>query len=213
LRGARIGADSRLVANVTVCSEVQIGERCLLHPGAVIGADGFGQAPDRGQYVKVPQIGRVRIGNDVEIGANTAVDRGAIDDTVLEDGVKVDNLVQIAHNVRIGAHTVIAGCTGIAGSTIIGKRCLIAGGVGIVGHLTICDDVMVSGNSMVATHIRKPGVYSSGVPVDVARRFNKNLARFNRLDEFVREAQRRWAPAAVPPAADTDNNTGEYERE
>jgi UDP-3-O-[3-hydroxymyristoyl] glucosamine N-acyltransferase len=192
MRGAQIGADSRLVANVTVYHEVRIGERCLLHGGVVIGADGFGQAPDAGRFVKVPQIGSVSIGNDVEIGANTAVDRGAINDTVIEDGVKLDNLVQVGHNCRIGENTVMAGCSGVAGSTTIGKRCFIGGKVGIVGHLTICDDVMVAGFSMVASNIRKPGVYASGVPADTIQRFNKNVARFHQLDEFVREVRRRW---------------------
>jgi UDP-3-O-[3-hydroxymyristoyl] glucosamine N-acyltransferase len=132
--GARVGAGSRLVANVTVCHGVRLGARVLLHPGAVIGADGFGLAREPEGWIKVPQLGSVTIGDDVEIGANTTVDRGAIDDTVIEDGVKLDNQIQVAHNVRIGAHTVIAGCTGISGSTTIGRNCMIAGAVGIGGH-------------------------------------------------------------------------------
>lgn len=185
-----IGADTHLVANVTVCRAVVIGKRCLLHPGAVIGADGFGLAPDRGEWLKVPQVGSVRIGDDVEVGANTTIDRGAIEDTVVEDGVKLDNQIQIAHNVRIGAHTAIAGCTGVSGSTTIGKRCMIGGQVGIAGHLTICDDVVLTGRAFVTSSIGKPGTYSSGLPVEEASRFRKNAARFYQLDEFVREVRR-----------------------
>jgi UDP-3-O-[3-hydroxymyristoyl] glucosamine N-acyltransferase len=190
MRGAKVGADSRLVANVTLCHGVVIGERCLLHPGAVIGADGFGLAPERGAWLKVPQIGGVLIGNDVEIGAGTAVDRGAIDDTVIGDGVKLDNQIQIAHNVRIGAHTAMAACSGISGSTVVGARCMIGGMVGIAGHLTICDDVVVTGDSFVSGSIRKPGYYSGGLPIDETTRFRKNAARFTRLDELAREVKR-----------------------
>jgi UDP-3-O-[3-hydroxymyristoyl] glucosamine N-acyltransferase len=138
----------------------------------------------------VPQVGSVRIGNDVEIGANTTVDRGAIGDTVLEDGVKLDNLIQVAHNVRIGAHTAMAGASGVAGSTTIGKRCMIGGQVGISGHLTICDDVVVTGRSFVSGSIRKPGYYSGGLPIDETARFRKNAARFHQLDELAREVRR-----------------------
>jgi UDP-3-O-[3-hydroxymyristoyl] glucosamine N-acyltransferase len=190
LEDVEIGADTRLVANVTVCSGVVIGERCLIHPGVVIGADGFGLAPDRGEWIKVPQVGGVRIGNDVEVGANTTIDRGAIEDTVVEDGVKLDNQIQIAHNVRVGAHTVIAGCTGVSGSTTIGKRCMIGGQVGIAGHLSICDDVVLTGRSFVSSSIHKPGTYSSGLPVEEASSFRKNAARFYQLDAFVREMRR-----------------------
>lgn len=190
MQGARIGADTRLIANVTLCHGVVIGERCILHPGAVIGADGFGLAPDRGEWLKVPQVGSVTIGNDVEIGASTTVDRGAIDDTVIADGVKLDNQIQVAHNVRIGAHTAIAACSGISGSAVIGQRCMIGGMVGIAGHLTICDDVVVTGESFVSGSIRKPGYYSSGLPIDETTRFRKNAARFTRLDELAREVKR-----------------------
>lgn len=185
-----IGADTRLVANVTLCRSVVIGERCLLHPGAVIGADGFGLAPDAGEWIKVPQLGSVRIGNDVEIGANTTVDRGAIEDTIVGDGVKLDNQIQIAHNVQVGAHTVIAGCTGVSGSTTIGRRCMIGGQVGIAGHLTICDDVVLTGRAFVTSSIHKPGTYSSGLPVEEASRFRKNAARFYQLDDFMRETRK-----------------------
>jgi UDP-3-O-[3-hydroxymyristoyl] glucosamine N-acyltransferase len=204
MRDARIGADTRLVANVTVCQEVDIAERCLLHPGAVIGADGFGLAPDHGQWIKVPQVGSVKIGNDVEIGANTTVDRGAIEDTVIGEGVKLDNQIQIAHNVRIGAHTVIAGCTGISGSTTIGQRCMIGGMVGIAGHLTICDDVVLTGKAFVSGNIRQPGYYSSDLTIDETARFRKNAARFNQLDELAREVRR------LRRLAGPDDGAGEH---
>jgi UDP-3-O-[3-hydroxymyristoyl] glucosamine N-acyltransferase len=156
----------------------------------VLGADGFGHAPDKNGYVKVPQLGSVLIGNDVEIGANSTIDRGAIGDTVIEDGVKIDNQVQIGHNCRIGAHTVIAGCVGIAGSVIVGKRCMLGGMSGVVGHLEICDDVYLSGKTMVTTSITKPGLYSGQVPFDEAHRFRRNSARFRHLDELAKRVQR-----------------------
>jgi UDP-3-O-[3-hydroxymyristoyl] glucosamine N-acyltransferase len=167
----------------------------------VIGADGFGFAQDQGQWVKIPQVGAVRIGNDVEVGANTTIDRGAIEDTVIGDDVKLDNLIQIGHNVVIGAHTAIAGCTGISGSTRIGQRCMIGGQVGIAGQLTICDDVVLTGTSFASSSIRKPGVYSSGLPVDEAARFRKNAARFYQLDELARTV-RQLRRQGVAPQAD-----------
>jgi UDP-3-O-[3-hydroxymyristoyl] glucosamine N-acyltransferase len=186
--GVLVGADTRLMANVTLCDGSVVGERCLLNPGAVIGSEGFGFAPDPASgWVKVPQVGAVHIGNDVEIGACTTIDRGAIGDTVIEDGVKLDNQIQIAHNVRIGAHTAMAAFVGVSGSTTIGSRCLIAGQVGIGGHLTICDNVMITGKSMVSSSIRKPGVYSSSLPLDDARKFRRNAARFGQLDELAKE--------------------------
>jgi UDP-3-O-[3-hydroxymyristoyl] glucosamine N-acyltransferase len=190
MQDAQIGADSQLVANVTLCRGVTVGARALLHPGVVIGADGFGLAPDRNGWVKVPQLGSVRVGDDVEIGASTTIDRGAIEDTVIEDGVKLDNQIQIGHNVRIGAHTAIAGCTGVSGSTTIGKRCLIAGMVGIAGHIEICDDVIVTGRSFVHNSIRKPGTYSGGLPLDEAARWRRNSARFRKLDELAKRVRR-----------------------
>ncbi len=177
-----IGEDSRLLAHVTVCHGSIIGRRALIHPGAVIGSDGFGLASNHGVWVKIPQLGRACIGDDVEIGANTTIDRGALDDTVIEDGVKLDNQVQVAHNVHIGAHTAIAGCVGIAGSARIGKRCRIGGGVGIAGHLEITDDVTVTGMSLVSKSIRTPGVYSSSVPAEPVAVWNKQLARLRRLE-------------------------------
>ncbi len=160
--GVQVGADTRLVARVTLLPGVRLGERVLIHPGAVIGADGFGFAREGGgEWVKVPQIGGVRIGDDVEIGANSTVDRGAIEDTVIESGVKLDNLVQIGHNVHLGAHTAIAGCTGISGSTRIGARCMVGGGVGVAGHIQICDGVVIAGRTTVSGSIREPGTYAS----------------------------------------------------
>jgi UDP-3-O-[3-hydroxymyristoyl] glucosamine N-acyltransferase len=203
-----IGEDTRLTANVTLCRGVIVGDRCLFHPSVVIGADGFGLAPDQGEWLKVPQVGTVRIGSDVEIGASTTIDRGAIDDTVIGDGVKMDNQIQIGHNVRIGDHTAIAGCAGISGSATIGKRCMIGGMVGVAGHLSICDDVVITGKSFVSGSIRKPGYYSSGIPVDETARFRKNAARFQHLDEFVREVRRERGGAADEAAApdETDDS-------
>ncbi len=186
---AVVGADTRLVAHVTLCAGVRLGERCLLHPGVVIGADGFGHAPDQGGYVKIPQVGSVLIGDDVEIGANSTIDRGAIGDTVIERGVKIDNQVQVGHNCRIGEHTVISGCVGISGSVTIGRRCMIGGMVGIVGHLQITDDVYLTGKTMVTHSITKPGLYSGQLPFDEARRFRRNSARFQQLDELARRVR------------------------
>lgn len=184
--GTRIGANGRLVANVTVLHDCVIGQRALFHPGVVIGADGFGIANDRGTWIKVPQVGRVVIGDDVELGANTTVDRGAIEDTVIHDGVKIDNQVQIAHNVQIGAHTAIAGCAGVAGSAKIGSHCAIAGGVGIAGHLEIVDGVQVTAMALVTKSITEPGVYSSGTPLQPNNEWHRNFVRFRKLDEMAR---------------------------
>ena len=181
-RGAVIGADSWLVSRVSLYPGVRIGRRCLLHAGAVLGADGFGFASDAGSWVKVPQLGGVQIGDDVEIGANTTIDRGAIEDTVVEHGVKLDNQIQVGHNVSIGAHTAVAGCVGISGSTTIGRRCMIGGGVGIAGHLTIADDVVVTGCSLVSASIRQAGSYSSGMPTVETRLWRRMVAHLRRLD-------------------------------
>ena len=190
LDGVSIGEDSRLVARVTVCERARIGARCIVHPGAVIGSDGFGLAPDAGAWVKVPQVGSVFIGDDVEIGSNTTIDRGAIGDTVVETGVKLDNLIQIGHNVRIGAHTAIAAQTGIAGSTTIGNHCIIAGKVGITGHIDICDGVIITGKSTVTGSINQPGTYSSSIDVDVVAKFRRNVARFRHLDDMAKQLRR-----------------------
>jgi UDP-3-O-[3-hydroxymyristoyl] glucosamine N-acyltransferase len=186
LAGARVGAGTRFRPRVTVYERVQIGERCLLHSGAVIGADGFGFAPDAGSWVKVPQVGSVRIGNDVEIGANTTIDRGAIDDTIVHDGAKLDNQIQVGHNVVIGPHTAIAACTGISGSTSIGARCMIGGMVGFAGHLTIADDVSITGCSLVSASIRQPGSYSSGMPTVETRAWRRMVAHLRRFGEKER---------------------------
>ena len=182
----KIAANTVLTANVTVAHDCKIGERGLIHPGVVIGSDGFGQAMDNGNWIKVPQLGAVVIGDDVEIGANTTIDRGAIEDTVIENNVKLDNQIQIAHNVVIGAHTAIAGCTAIAGSTTIGKHCRIAGMVGIVGHLHIADNVTITAKSLVSGSIRKAGVYSAGTPLELNQQWRKNTIRFKHLDEMAK---------------------------
>jgi UDP-3-O-[3-hydroxymyristoyl] glucosamine N-acyltransferase len=191
--GASVGDDTLLHARVTVYPGCVVGARCILHSGAVIGADGFGMAPDAGRWVKIPQVGRAVLGDDVEVGANTCIDRGALGDTVVEDGVKIDNLVQVAHNCRIGAHTVIAGCAGIAGSTVIGRHCLIGGAAGIIGHLTICDGVTVSGMTFVTKSITKPGVYSSGLPMMPHADWLRNASKLRRLDEIARHARGKGA--------------------
>jgi len=178
---AVIGEFTRLHAGVTVCHGVRIGRRCIVFEGAVIGADGFGLARDGERWMRIPQIGSVQIGDDVEIGANTTVDRGTLRDTVIEHGVKIDNLVQIGHNCRIGAHTAIAGCAGISGSVTVGRRCLIGGGVGLAGHLEVADDVVLTGFTMVTKSIRRPGTYSSGWPSRDARQWRREVAALRRL--------------------------------
>lgn len=188
-RGAQIGAGSRLVAHVTVCRGCVVGRRCIIHPGAVIGSDGFGYARDGVSWVKVPQLGRVVLGDDVDVGANTTIDRGALGDTVVADGVKLDNLIQIAHNVQIGEHTAMAAFVGIAGSVVIGKRCTFGGRAGIAGHLEIADDVHVTGTSLVSGSITKPGVYSSAISCEEAGAWRKNAARIRQLDALVRRVK------------------------
>lgn len=177
-----IGEDCRFIANVTLPRAVVTGKRCIFHPGVVIGADGFGNAMTPEGWVKVPQLGGVRIGDDVEIGTNTTIDCGALDDTVIENGVRIDNLCMIAHNVRVGAHTAMAAMTGIAGSTTIGKRCMFAGKSGAVGHVTICDDVVISGQGMVSKDVTEPGVYASSFPIENVRDWNRRVARFRRIE-------------------------------
>ena len=180
-RGARIGAGTVLKARVHVAEDCVIGARCVLHPGVVIGADGFGFAPSPEGFVKIEQLGAVRIADDVEIGANTCIDRGALADTVVEEGVKIDNLVQIGHNCRIGRHTVISGCTGIAGSATIGAHCMIGGAAMILGHLTIADKVHISAGSFVARSISKPGLYTGIFPIDDNASWEKNAATLKQL--------------------------------
>ena len=181
-----VGDNTTLTANVTLCQDVKLGRRVLLHPGAVIGSDGFGIARDKDAWLKVPQLGSVAIFDDVEIGANATVDRGAIEDTVIEAGVKIDNQVQIGHNVRIGEHTAIAGCAAIAGSVTIGKRCAIGGLAALSGHIDIVDDVTVTGMSGVSNSIKNAGVYSSAPSITDNKTWRKNVARFRKLDHFVR---------------------------
>jgi len=180
-----VGKGTRIGARVALLDGVRIGERCIVHPGAVIGADGFGFAPDRGAWQKIPQVGSVVIGNDVEIGANTTIDRGTIDDTVIEDGVKLDNLVQIAHNVRLGEHTIMAAMSGVAGSTKVGKRCMIGGGAVMINGLTICDDVLFTFRSIVTRSVDEPGTYSGHLPAEEAGLWRKNAARFRKLDALA----------------------------
>ena len=193
-RGARIGARTWLKSRVTVSEGCQIGERCILHSGVVIGADGFGFAPDNGAWVKIEQLGAVRIGNDVEIGANSCIDRGALEDTVLEDGVKLDNLVQIGHNVHVGAHTAMAGCAGVAGSARIGKGCTIGGGAVVLGHLQLADGVHISASSVVMRSIHQPGQYSGVFPIDDNAAWEKNAAtlrQLHRLRERIKSLESR----------------------
>lgn len=185
-RGVEINDYCQIMANVTLCPGTRLGKRVIIHPGAVIGADGFGNANDAGKWVKVPQMGGVIIGDDVEIGANTTIDKGALEDTVIGNGVKLDNQIQIGHNVQIGDHTAMAGCVGVAGSARIGRYCMIGGGVGIAGHIEIVDHVQVTGGSMVFQSIHEPGVYSSGMPLDTNQRWHRNYNRLKQLDELAR---------------------------
>jgi UDP-3-O-[3-hydroxymyristoyl] glucosamine N-acyltransferase len=187
--GVDIGAGSRLHARVTIYPGCSLGQRALIHSGAVIGADGFGIALDGDAWLKIPQIGRVVIGNDVEIGANTCIDRGALDDTVIADGVKLDNLIQVGHNVHIGAHTAIAGCTGIAGSTRIGRHCMIGGAASIVGHLDIADRVVILAGAVVTRSIMQAGTYG-GHPAQDNRSWTHSMARLRQL-EALRERVRK----------------------
>lgn len=181
----RIGADCLLHANVTLYDACEVGERCILHSGCVIGADGFGFAPNEGSWEKIPQIGRVLIGDDVEVGACTTIDRGALEDTVIEEGVKLDNLIQVAHNVRIGAHTVIAGCTGIAGSAKIGRHCMIGGAAMIIGHIEIADGTRISTNTLITKSLPKAGTYTSALPFSAHDVWQKNAAHMRNLDKLA----------------------------
>jgi UDP-3-O-[3-hydroxymyristoyl] glucosamine N-acyltransferase len=184
--GVRIGEGSRLHPNVTVYHGCVIGRNANIHSGAVIGSDGFGFANEGGRWIKIHQLGRVVIGDDVEIGANSSIDRGAIEDTVIGNNVIIDNQVQIAHNVRIGDHTAIAGCVGIAGSAVIGSHCALGGGAGILGHLEIADGVTVTAMSLVTNSIKEPGVYSAGTPLEPKAQWQKNYVRFKQLDDMSR---------------------------
>lgn len=185
-----VGAGSELIARVTLVTRVRLGQRVRIHPGAVLGADGFGLAMQDGHWIKVPQLGGVVVGDDSEIGANSCIDRGALDDTVLEEDVRIDNLVQIGHNVRIGAHTAMAGCSAAAGSAKIGRYCLIGGAAGVLGHLEVCDQTVITAMSLVTHSIREPGEYSSGTPLMDNRSWRKSAARFKQLDSLFRGLRR-----------------------
>jgi UDP-3-O-[3-hydroxymyristoyl] glucosamine N-acyltransferase len=192
--GARLGEDVQLYPRVVVRDGVQIGNRVIVHSGAVLGADGFGYAFDGHAHRKIPQVGGVRIEDDVEIGANTTVDRGALDDTVIGEGVKLDNQIQVAHNVRIGAHTAIAACTGIAGSARIGKHCRIGGASGIAGHITIADGVEISTYTLITKSIDRPGTYTGAYAFEPHRDWLRNAAQLRHLAELaqrVRELEKR----------------------
>lgn len=180
-RGARIGAGTVLKSRITLGEDCRIGARCIVHPGVVIGADGFGFAPHGGQWEKIEQLGAVRIGDDVEIGANTCIDRGALQDTVIEDGVKLDNLIQIGHNVRIGRNTAMAGCVGVAGSATIGPNCTIGGGAVVLGHLAIAAGVNISAATVVTKSITKPGHYTGVFPLDDNASWERNAATLKQL--------------------------------
>jgi len=203
-REAFVGGASRLAARVTLGDRCRIGERCILHSGVVIGADGFGFAPHAGGWEKIEQLGSVRIGSDVEIGANTCIDRGALGDTVIEDGVKLDNLIQIGHNVHIGAHTAMAGCVGVAGSARIGAHCTIGGAAMILGHLTLADRVNISVATVVTRSILQPGHYSGFFPVDDNAAWEKNAATLKHLHSLrdrlkqVEKHIAQHAQAALP---------------
>ena len=184
--GAQIGADTVIKPGAVICHAVQIGERCTIHPNSTIGADGFGFAPTPDGWVKIEQLATVIIGNDVEIGANSTIDRGALEDTVVEDGAIIDNLVQIGHGARVGRQTAIASQAGISGSTKIGARCVIAGQAGMAGHLTIADDVHIGGQGRVASSVTEPGHYSSGTPIQPLRSWLRSASRFTQLDQMAR---------------------------
>lgn len=199
-KDARVGAGSRLAERVTLAEGCSLGQRCLIHPGAVIGADGFGFAPNAGRWEKIEQLGAVRIGNDVEIGANTCIDRGALEDTVIEDGVKLDNLVQIGHNVHIGAHTALAGCAGVAGSARIGAHCTVGGGAVVLGHLTLADHVHISAASVVTRSLLKAGHYSGIFPIDDNTAWEKNAASLKQLHTLrdrLRQLEKRLPSQAA----------------
>jgi UDP-3-O-[3-hydroxymyristoyl] glucosamine N-acyltransferase len=183
-RGAKVGSGSVLKSHVTLSEGCSVGERCILHSGVVVGADGFGFALHQNQWEKIEQLGAVRIGDDVEIGANTCIDRGALDDTVIENGVKLDNLIQIGHNVHIGAHTAMAGCVGVAGSARIGAHCTVGGGAVVLGHLTLADQVHISAASVVTRSVLQPGQYTGMFPLDSNANWEKNAASLKQLSRL-----------------------------
>lgn len=204
--GAVLGADTRLLERASVLAGCQIGARCIVHPGAVIGADGFGNAREGQAWVKVPQLGRVLVGDDVEIGANTTIDRGALGDTVIGEGVRLDNQIQVGHNVTIGAHTAIAACTGVAGSTSIGRRCMIGGGTGIGGQLSIGDDIVIAGFGMVARSLHEPGMYSNVLPAEEVRQWRRIVGRIRRLDALAARVKRLEASGGTEQDEDNEQH-------
>jgi UDP-3-O-[3-hydroxymyristoyl] glucosamine N-acyltransferase len=208
-RGSQVGPGSRLGGNSVLRHACVIGGDCRVQPGAVIGADGFGFARDGDEWIPIPQLGRVVVGDGVHVGANTTIDRGALEDTVIGDGVILDNQIQIGHNVRVGAGTAMAGCVGVAGSAVIGRRCAIGGGAGILGHLAIADDVQVTAMSLVHKSITLPGTYSSGVPLESNAEWRRNAARFRQLDRIARRVSRLEAftsGAAAAPRREDDES-------
>ena len=205
--GAVIGEGCKLWANVTVYHRVRIGKRAVIHSGVVIGSDGFGFANERGNWIKIPQTGSVTIGDDCEIGANTTIDRGAIDDTELGNNVIIDNLCQIAHNVKIGDHTAMAGASIIAGSTKVGRYCIIGGGVCINGHIDICDGANITGMSMVMKPITEKGVYSSGIPATSNLEWRKNTAKLRQIEQLFQRVKQLETQLSAELSADAEHNT------
>jgi UDP-3-O-[3-hydroxymyristoyl] glucosamine N-acyltransferase len=204
---SRIGEGGRLAPRVTLYHDVVIGKRVVIQSGAVIGGEGFGFANEKGSWQKIAQIGGVLIGDDVEIGSNTTIDRGALADTLIGNGVKLDNQIMIAHNVQIGDNTAMAGCVGISGSTKIGRNCMIAGGVGMVGHIEVCDNVFVTGMTMVTRSISEPGSYSSGTAMQPAAEWRKSAARIRQLDDMARRLQQLEKQlAAVTSGGDSSSD-------
>jgi len=198
---AEVGNKGRLYANVTVYHHCIVGNDVIIHSGAVVGADGFGMAPKDGKWLKIPQIGRVIIGDDVEVGANTTIDRGALDDTIIEDGVKLDNQIQIGHNVRIGAYSALAGCVGVAGSARIGRHCTVGGGAVILGHLEIVDHVHVSAATLITKSISKPGTYTGAYPFSEHKQWSRSASMLRHLDELARQIKDLATPSNAPMIA------------
>ena len=206
--GARsiVADDGWLAPRVTLYHDVRIGKRVVIHSGTVIGADGFGFAKEAGTWQKIAQIGGVLIGDDVDIGANTTIDRGALADTIIGDGVKLDNLIMIAHNAQVGDHTAMAGGAGISGSSKVGKHCMLAGRAGLVGHIELCDNVFITGMTMVTRSITEPGSYSSGTAMQPSAEWRKSATRFRQLDDMARRLQQLEKRLAAVTANDQDSS-------
>lgn len=204
-QGVTIGENTTLWANVTLYHGVKLGNEIIIHSGAVIGSDGFGMANQQGEWLKIPQLGTVIIHDKVEIGANTTIDRGALGDTIIGKGVKLDNQIQIGHNVEIGEHTAIAACSGVSGSTKIGKHCMISGMVGFTGHFEVTDNVVITGMTMVSKAINKPGIYSSGTAMEPHKKWLKNAVRFRQLDDMAKKINQLEQQLATLTGEQTDN--------